>query len=309
MLIVDVESGSVGCALARIIPGEAPKLFAESRVALPIFNTLSSATLVGEIEKTAREMITHASLVAARLRGHESVAQMGIVSSALVFCSPPWTSLTTNNQGLGWEHEPAVASAIRDAIKDVFGDVPVSFHAFGTAAMHASNTLFQNQNEFLLCTVGGELAELLLVDGGHLAGHATLPIGQHTVLRTLQHHAGISAQEARSALRLRGHNAFAEPLEATATHLEKEFGGAVDEMLGEHFVHGILVIAPEPLGEWFARALSQAQSLAEIFPHGTAVQALHTRHLAPYLAAHAALPDLLLMLEALFANKKFNTVY
>lgn len=332
MLILDVESGSVGCALARITSGDAlarqtggPKLFAEARVALPVLSTLNSLKLIREIDITARELLAHVSLVAARLRGHEQVAHMGHVSSALVFLSPPWTSLV-KSQGSSsedgswdfeWQHESAVVSAIRDAVLDVFGDIPISFHAFGTAAVHATDTLFQNQNEFLLCSVGGEMVELLLIDDGRLAGHATLPMGQHTLLRTLQHHAWISAQEAHSVLRLPAQtdfpNAYAEPFEATAAHLGKEFGDTVGEMLDGHFVHGILVIAPEPAGEWFARALASppagGRSLVEIFPQSTAVQALHTHHLAPHLAAHAAMPDLLLMLETLFASKKFNTVY
>ncbi len=33
--IADIENGSVAAALVRLIPGEAPRLFAEKRVSLP----------------------------------------------------------------------------------------------------------------------------------------------------------------------------------------------------------------------------------------------------------------------------------
>src|SRR3989344_1754505 len=208
VLIVDVESGSVGCALARITPGGAlarqtggPKLFAEARVALPIFSTLSSATLIREIEKTTREMLAHASLVAARLRGHRAVAQMGVVSSVLIFLSPPWTSLAQTPNGLQWEHESTLVSALHDAVEEGFGDTPISFHAFGTSAVHATNTQSPKQHDFLLCTVGGEVVELVLVGDGRISGHTTIPFGRHSVLRTLQQNAGISTSEAQSALR------------------------------------------------------------------------------------------------------------
>ncbi len=307
VLIVDIESGSVGAALARLVPGEPPKLFAEARVALPIFTTLSSATLVREIEKTLRELLLHASLVATRLRGHTHVSDMGVVSSALVFLSPPWTSLTQHQKGLQWEHEPSLVGEVRRAVEEVFGAVPTTFHAFGIAANHAANTLFQTQHTSLLCTMGGEVGELLLVDSGAIAGHATIPLGQHMVLRTLQHHAGLSAQEARSALHLpAAHN---EPLNVAAVHLAREFAAAAHELVGARSVRGILVIAPEPAGEWFAQALAcspgSADSLVELFPQGTTVRALHTHHLIPHLSAHAAVPDLLLMLEALFAGKVY----
>ncbi len=328
VLLVDIESGSVGVALAHLVSGEAPKLFAEARVALPIFTTLNSAVLVREIEKTLRELLSHASLVATRLRGHRVVSQMGTISEVLVFLSPPWTSPGQGQKSLQWEHELTLVSRIQTAVNDMFGAIPTAFHPFGTAASYATDALFQKQKEFLLCRVGGEVTELLLVAGGDLHGQGTVPFGHHTVLRTLQHHAGLSAQEARSALRLgtvslsNPPHTIAEPLNAAASHAVREFSEAAHDVLGKSAVRGVLIIAPAPLGEWFAHTLANPPSggevLVDIFPHSTTVRALHTHHLEPHIAAHAAAPDLLLMLEALFfaksspvsggANKKFSDV-
>jgi hypothetical protein len=285
--LVDVDSSSVGSALMHLSRHEAPKLFGETRVDVPLLTTRDAHLLARDIERAVHEALLHTSAVAARLRAHEAVASHGEVESAAVFFSPPWASMHLSG-GTADFVEP-MRRAAHLSVGATLGQIPTSFHPLGTAAAHGSVLIFPNEAPILLCIINQEVTELLIVSPKTLLGRATVPAGSHVLLRTLMTHGGMDREEARSYLRLprRNDDQYSEPLKSSS-----DFSG-------------IIVIAQEPLPELLARALARHEGLAELFPEGGTVRAIRTQHVMPYIAAHARTPDLSLMLEALFINAKF----
>jgi len=308
ILIVDIENASVGCALVRLSPGNPPRLFAETRSSLPLLKTTSAERLLAETDKSLREALLNTSMTAARMRNHVKLHPVGVISEVFVFVAPPWTAVAPRGDKLVWQVEPALMNSARDAVQDIFGILPTTFHAASSAAIDATNRLFQQLPNLLLCIMTGEVTELASLQNGMLAARATIPLGRHFLLRTLQTHGAVSLAEAESALRLsrmaRMEVPGEEALFSAAKHFASEFRNAAKEIKNDEPIHGILVVAQEPAGEWVAQNLATSESLVELFDAGTTVQALHTHHLAPYLAAHAARPDLLFMTEALFVDNQ-----
>lgn len=302
VLIVDIENSSVGCALVRVSPTKAPKLFAEKRISLPLLRSISADKLLIETDKALREALAQASATAARMRHHPKLALVGVVDSAVVFVSAPWATAQGRQRGLVWSIEPLLISQIAASIIDTFGPLKTTFHAASAATSHATNQLFETAPDLLISTIGGEVTELTLLQEGVRVAHATMPIGKHFVLRTLQSHAGLSTHEAHSAIRLARashiETPHAEALLAAAAHFAREFGQTASTIV-ETPVAGVLIIAHEPIGEWAAQSIA-THDIGNIFAEGTQVQALHTHHISPHLGAHAMHPDLLFMVEALF---------
>lgn len=309
MVVLDVENGSVGAGLVRLVPGALPKLFAQTRIPIPLVRTRSAASLVHAVEAAALEALQHTSLVAARVR-HSKLHTLGEVSRAVIFLHAPWSTLTPAKKA--WNHEPEMVHSLRVALASTFGDIPLTVHPFATAALHTTNTLFEQQGHFLLCTITGEVAELLLVKNGALAGRATIPLGSNLALRTLQSHTGMSQAEARSTLRL-AHDApalYPEPLTAAANHFSAAFRDAAREILDTP-VTGVLIIGAEPASTWAAKTLSVASpstTAPDPFAEDTLVRTLSARHMAPYIAAHAHSPDVALMVATVFVDSKINEV-
>ncbi len=308
VLVVDIESGSVAAALVALSPGEPPKLFAEHRVMLPMAKSIDAAVLAKQIEKAARAAISVPSLFAARLRNAPGAKlktkNMGAVTRASIFFAPPWVALEARHGVLAWSREDSLASSLRQEIDAAFGSIPISEYAFGEAAAGTLASLFEQPDEVLLCTITGEMAELLRLYKGAPQGHATIPGGSRLLLRTLGTHAGLSTHEAHSALALslqREPSYLREPLAASALHFCRQFGSAAGAMGAAGPVHEILILAPEPTGEWFAQALSRAP-LSSPFDSESRVRALHTHHLAPHIASHTSKPDLTLMVEGIFMS-------
>jgi hypothetical protein len=320
VLVVDIESASVAAALVVLAPGQLPKLFAESRVILPMSERLIVGALAKEVEEGASSVIGAVSLTAARLRnagGADSklktkLVDMGQVSRAVIFFSPPWTAPEQARGGLVWRHEPALFAHLKQEIEGVFGKIPITPHAFGEAAVGALHSLFEQSEEFLLCTVTGEVTELLCVEDGVVRAHATIPTGLHLPVRTLKSHAGLSTHEAHSALALErerddGH-AMRGVTAAAAGEFATRFAEAVNTLATEKPMQEVLVVAIEPQGEWFARALGQV-ALAKPFTSESTVRALRTHHLVPYITARASTPDLFLITEGIFIGILSPGVY
>ena len=322
VLLIDIENGSVGCALVHLSAqaglsnnvGELPKLFAETRVALPMMRTLDLEKLMKETDVALREALMNTSVTAARMRTHAKLSHIGAIHSGVVFISAPWTAALTGGNGpagraggLDWEIESELQKHVGHAIADAFGDIPISFYATNAAVAHATGHLFKTAPYLLLCTMTGEITELSVLEDGKLAARATIPLGKHFFVRTLSSHAGLSHPEAHSALRLaRGSNIetpVEEALHAAGTQFASSFASAARELHTDNAPQGILVVAQEPMGEWLVQMLVGQESLTKTFSQGTTVQALHTHHIMPYLAAHAAKPDIVFMIEALFINR------
>lgn len=305
--LLDIENGSVGAALARLSPQDAPRLFAETRIALPFSYTHNTHLLAREVEKALNAALLRVGEVAARVRAHNILGAQGEIEHAAIFFSPPWASM--HLRGGTADYVPHMQEAALFAVQGLLGDRPVTFHPFGTAAAHGVTAVFTEETPTVLCVASHELSEILLIDGGRLAGRATIPLGSHTFLRTLVSHGGVSPQEAASLLRLATQNKthpMMEPLSAAGTHYAELFTDAARDLLIHTPATRILVMAPEPAVESLARALAAHAPLTEVFPQDTTVQAVRAHHVQPLIAAHGARPDLPLMLEALFADAKFG---
>jgi hypothetical protein len=277
VLLLDIENGSVGSGLVELAPGQAPRLFGESRVEVPLLDTRSAAQLLRAVEHAASEALLRASETSARMRmaGHSHLP----VQKAVVFLAAPWG---VPNLSLGRpDFEGSLTATLAARIRALFGDAPVACHAHASAAVHGLRVLYPEAHDALVLSVNGELSELLLVEAGHVAGHATVPVGLGTILRTLKSHAGHSIHEARSALRLGHHN---EASRAAAAHFVGEFKDVAQDLLRGRGASRVFVLAHEPAGEWVARTLSSA-TLADLFPQGGVVRAMRAGQLAPYLAA------------------------
>src|SRR6185436_4770259 len=94
-----------------------------------------------------------------------------------------------------------------------FFDVSTSYHTHPSAALHGARVLLPYEDTYLLCMPTGEVTEFLSVEQGSVRSYGTLPLGRHTLLRTLQAHGGLTLPEARSTLRLSAAH-LDEPLRA-----------------------------------------------------------------------------------------------
>ncbi len=300
MLILDVENDSVGSALVRLSPDKQPKLFGEMRSRAPLGARVTGALLFANSKEAARNAIRHASEVAARIRLHPKTTSLGAVDSAVVFLAPPWGKPNLD-QGKP-DLMPEMSQYLLSELATAFDGAPVSLRTSASATAFGVRSLFAPE-PCLVCTVTGEVSELMRMDGEGVRAHATFPSGYNALLRTLRTHGGLSEAEARSAARLPfGTRHIREPFAAAAAEFAGHFKNTVKELLSPGDVLRVRVVGAEPAGEWFARALAADESLAELFPNGGEVRALRPHHLTAHIEAHAEVPDLMLMLDALFAD-------
>jgi hypothetical protein len=271
-----------------------------------MLRTLDLEKLLKDTNVVLREALMHTSVTAARMRTHDKLSNVGTIASVTVFVAAPWTAATVREDTLEWDVEPKLRALVERAVADSFGDVSVSFFATSTAVAHATDHMFETAPHLLLCNITGEVTELSVLEEGRLAARATIPLGKHFFLRTLSTHAGLSHAEAHSALKLahvsRIETPAEEALSAAGAQYASLFTAAARHLHADRSPHGILVVAPEPLGEWAAQMLASQEALTSAFAEGTTIQALNTHHVTPYLAAHAAKPDIVFMIEALFIN-------
>lgn len=306
-LIVDVETGSVGVALARLSPYNLPKVFGEWRKAVPLQQTHNLDALARLVDQTVKEALVHAGQVAARVRAHPGLGRAGEVGQVAVFLSPPWGVLSITNREL--PQHPFVRQ-VHNSIESYFGPLPTTTLPFGLVAAHTAPLVAPHDDHMLLAIVGGEVIELTALkntgENFHIAAHATLPFGHHYPLRTLLSHGGLGEAEARSALALYAQNEAPyharEALHTAGAHVAQEFGSAVRELLQHVPAQKVLVMAGEPAGGWFARSLAAAPELQQVFTEPAEVSIVHPRHLSPFISAHARKPDLPLLLETLFIH-------
>ncbi len=207
---------------------------------------------------------------------------------------------------------PAFAPHMRDmlhsAARATLGEKKVSLYPFGTAAAHGALSFFPDETPALLCIVSGEATELLLLENNSLKARATVPSGLHTLVRTLVSHGGMSQEEARSYLSLEGRDAAhpaSEPSRHAQAHFAEQFADVAAPLLRVAPAQSVFVMAPQSAEAWFARALGESEPLAGLFREGATVRPIRAGHAQPYMGGHGTRPDLPLMLEALFVDKKF----
>lgn len=302
-LVVDIENGSVATALAHTSQGEAPKLFAEKRVQLPISQSVSSERLARQLGRALEEALTHTTEVASLVRSNSETASMGDITGSAVFFGAPWATLTRGDGRLRWEFEPEFLSQVEHTVESRTAPHLIQFHPFGRAVAHTTQKMMSGT--VLTCIVTGEVAELVLTEGGRVIGRATVPIGAHTLVRTLQSHAGATVPEAHSALRLATQAdayPFPEAFDAAASTYAEHFSDAARDLLQNVRTDTVLIVAPSNISSWLARALSQRVNATELFPHGGAIRALRPHHLVSHVTIHPNTDDVPLMLEAMFIN-------
>ncbi len=305
VLVVDIENGSVASALVRISEKKEPKLFGEHRVSLPIRNTVSSADITEMISRAINESLGYTSEVAARIRQNSEIAPLGIISHAHLFFTAPWTAPTLESGELQWSFDPFVLENIQRSTESIVGNVPIQRHPFGSAVAHTTHSIIEGP--ILACIVTGEIVELLLIENGRVTNRATVPVGLHTVLRTVRRHTGLSIPEAHSALRLyhmapEGVPHIHEPLHSEGEQFVVQFIDATKNMARLHTAQNVIVIGREPVAEWFARTLSQHSQVAELFPNGGVTRTLRPKHVSPYVASDGAILDMPLLIEAMFVH-------
>jgi hypothetical protein len=261
-------------------------------MSVPLMDTRSAQSLARAVEHAASESLLHASEVSARLRHHAGA--LAPVSRVVIFMAAPWG---TPNLAQGRPDFAPAFGELRPRIRSLFGEVPVAMHAHASAAVHGLRAAYPNEERALLLSVNGEVSELLLIENSRVAGHATAPVGQGTVLRTLKSHAGMSEHEARSALRL---NHASEASETAAAHFAGEFKQVARELFAGEAHGNVFVLAHEPAAEWFARSLAH-RSLAELFPQGGTVRAIRPGHLSSFVAHHGT-QDTHLLMDAIYSG-------
>jgi len=308
VLVLDVENGSVGGALVHLSSQELPWLFAETRVFLPVLHSRSAHTLLSEVGAAAHNVLRHISEVAARLRAHPHTAHRGEVERAALFLSAPWGS---PNLAVGKPQFAQPTVEMLDNLAEGFlGDTPIHFHSNAGALLQGSRRVLPQERRYLLCGISGEVSELLLVEDGRASGYATIPSGRHGVLRTLRSHGGLSEQEARSVMRLptktNAAHAYGEPLAAASAHFAGHFVEAARGLMGDTPTNRVYVVSEEPVGDWFARSLAESDQVGEMYPEGGVVRSLRAPQVTEHFSGHAEVPDISLMLQALFVDAGFS---
>lgn len=312
ILILDVENSSVGTALVRTSAQERPRLFGEMRVPTRFFHTISPTRLYNEATAAVNKALAHIMQVAARMRIHAPPA-FGEISRVEVFISAPWSTLELEGPSLP---HPITQRIYNSVVAAVGPSVPVALHPFSMAPLYILPSLFPHEERLLISHVSGEITEVATLGhstyGSRVLGHATLPFGSNSIVRTLAAHGGLSGAEALSALRINNRGAQTpvhESLRAIAIHLAEEFEHISEPLSQAGGLRSAFVIAHEPVGEWVARALADHAHLSVLFPDGGAIRALGGNHLTPYFASHARRPDITLLLEALFVDARNEAAY
>jgi len=223
--------------------------------------------------------------------GSDELHSAGHLASATVFLSAPWG--TPDLVAGVPSFERVIMSMAEEQIAKRLGVIPVEFRTTTSAILGASRHVLPHDS-YIVSFITGEMTELFLITDGVANAYATLPMGRHFALRTLRAH-GTSAEEARSLMRLGTDH---EPLAAAAAQYSGEVSNSLERLLKQGHTNRLYVVAHEG-GEWFAHTLSQSPDVADLFPHGGEVRALKPSHVAPFIAAHAEEPDLLLSLQAL----------
>ncbi len=316
ILLLDIENGSVGGALVRLAQGEAPKIFSQKRLYMQLLPTRDSHSLSERVASTARSVLSNLAHVAARVRQHPTHGSAGEVSRIIFFLHAPWVMVGVPEPGkVSLDAHDMFLQTLREGAAESFDGIPTSFQSFGSRIPQVVSSIFSAGDDTLLISMTGEVTELSKVRGSTLVGHATIPFGTHTFVRTLQTHGGMSEPEARSALQLLRHHgttshvSWGEAFTAAGTHFMTESRDVLGELLSEHVSpHGVYVLAPAPLGEWFAKTIVEDDALAALFPEGSTARAVHPHHTKPFLGAHSSLPDVPLTLETLSVDTRMSGI-
>lgn len=306
ILVLDIESGSVGSGLV-VLSEEKPRLLGQERKSLFSRGKPSASKLLEDIEKETEHSLARLSHVAANMRAHGAPTD---VSRVAIFLHAPWAGVSILPERAKADAHDETLDRLRAAAGGVLSNAPISFHSFSTTTTPIVHGVYNAPEETLVCTIGSEVAEVSFLKRGSIMGHATVPTGLNTLLRTLESHAGISRAEALSILSLsrssREH-VWAEALAAGMSHLAHELSLGAGELLSPaRTSQQVFVVAPRGSADFFARSFTEDAGMHELFAPGSTIRAVSSRALVPHLASHPAQPDIPLLLESLFVDTRFG---
>ena len=206
----------------------------------------------------------------------------------------------------------ALLKNLRADMDALSGSVPLTAHSAGIAASFAAGSLNPTSPDYILCEVGGETTELLLVLEHIPAARAVFGSGVNLFSRTVRSHTGMTEWESASAMRLakEKRSPVREKLHATLSSAQKEyaknFEGAVRELAAaERNVPLVYVLCEEAMGHWIEQAIAESSASEP------EVRVLTPDMLAPFVSRPVApggapAQDVALSLYALFADARFD---
>ncbi len=301
-LIVDIENSSVATALATFSSKTTPHLYAEHRVVLPVFTNTNAHQIAKKVHTALEEALSYTSEVAATLRQDPLRAPLGNIQSAHLFFGAPWVTTTFEQNRFRFLFEPEMLYQVHQSAQTILGERPIESHPFARSATHGVSLLTPAPS--ILCSLTGEVLEVLLVAGGTLQARATTPVGTHTAIRTISSHSDISLVEAASALRLHSHNVpfpvHREPIKTSEEHVMRHFIGVLEELLLRKEAENIFVVTPTPFDDWFARAVVAHLGVSQLFPHGGTTRILRSKHFKDHITLQSPTSDMPLLLNTLY---------
>lgn len=299
VLLLDIESGSVAVALVDLSK-EQPQILSYQRQHLPLTQRRSGGDSIRLLEQTLAHSLRHIAEVAARMRAHAPAQPLGNVGRAVVFLAAPWG---TPNLASGTpEYAPGIRKHIQAAVAAAFGGIPVSFYTSADALAFGSRAIGKH-TDTMAVSLRGELLELLLLSKAGPLAYSTVPLGSRSILRTLQTHGALSEHEARSILNLTKHkdDLWYEPLLAAGRHLSDTFADGAELLLPAGAATSLVVVAEQPLGEWFAKHIADNPRMPALFSDEATVEVLLPYHMADHIAL-GVMNDPYLLLESLFVH-------
>lgn len=315
ILVIDIESGSVGGALVGLSLTGAPKFFSQKRIYFPSLPTRDSASLFSRLDPAVGDVIRHLSHVAARIR-HHTEGERGNVSRVVFFLHAPWVLIGIPERGkVSLDAPEELLGSLRTKAEAMLGNVETSFQSFGSRVPPIVGNVFDETEDLILVHIMGEVTELAKTENGVLVSHATIPLGIHTLVRTFGTHAGMKEAEARSALKLLRHDGdslnpeWREALTAAHDHIMEESKDVIEEIIGSSTKpQRVYTLAPTPLSQWFTKGLTEDDRLASLFPRESSARSLHPHHAKQFLGVHPAIPDLPLSFEALSIQARMSGI-
>ncbi len=300
VLILDIESGSVATALVDMSKAQ-PQIMYAHREHLPLLPSRSGSTIANALEKSLAHTLQRASEIAARMRLHSTEQPLGHVARVAVFLAAPWGSpdLVKGNS----KFVPGIREYIKEKVEASFGTAPVSFYTSADALTH-NHKVTGGGSDTVAVALRGELLELLFLSNDMVRAYTTVPLGSRSILRTLQTHGALSEHEARSMLRLQKHtsNAQYEPLQAASKHLSDAFVDSAALVLPLKSNATILIVAEQPMGEWFAKSIADNSRVLTVFVPESTVEAFLPYHVADHVG-QSGVEDPFILTETLFLKK------
>ena len=203
-----------------------------------------------------------------------------------------------------------VLKTLRQEVSSFAGGVHTSAHAASIAASFALGSMVPEEGDYLLCDVGGETTELMLVLEHIPTARATFRLGSAIFERTLKTHAGMQSAEVSSAMRLAANrdSSMRERLGDTLGAAQKEYGtafaAAFRQLAAASGSASVLyLLCNDASGPWLKDAITQSAP----GPQTMDVRLIGPELFGPY-APHspAGSPDPALALFAMFADARFD---